>query len=155
MQACVDWVLIVFGAQVIKKKRPVRSVFPDYLSISYDYNFFDVVKNRTLNKFTKINLKEIETSCRSTHQRCSIKKRRFLETAQNSQENTCARVSFLVKFLISFFKKETLAQVFSCEFCEIFCRTPLDDLLLFKKRKCHANVLQLLTIEKHFPKTIN
>ena len=34
----------------------------------------------------------------------------FLEISQNSQENTCARVSG---------KKETLAQVFSCEFCEI------------------------------------
>ena len=42
--------------------------------------------------------------------RCSIKKL-FLETSQNSQEKNCARVSFL--------KKETLAQVFSCEFCEI------------------------------------
>ena len=37
MQAGVDWVLIIFGTQVIKKKRPVRPVFPDYLSVSYDY----------------------------------------------------------------------------------------------------------------------
>ena len=37
MQACVDWVLIIFGNQVTKKKRPVRPVFPDYLSVSYDY----------------------------------------------------------------------------------------------------------------------
>ena len=48
MQARVDWVLIIFGTQVIKKKRPVRPVFPDYLSVSYDYapinkNYFDVV----------------------------------------------------------------------------------------------------------------
>ena len=42
---------------------------------------------------------------------CSVKKV-FLEISQNSQENTCASVSFLMK-------KETLAQVFSCEFCEI------------------------------------
>ena len=35
--------------------------------------------------------------------RCSVKKV-FLKISQNSQEN----------------KKETLAQVFSCEFCEIF-----------------------------------
>ena len=34
----------------------------------------------------------------------------FLEISQNSQENTCARVSI---------KKETLAQMFFCEFCEI------------------------------------
>ena len=40
----MDWVLIIFGTQVKKKKRPVRPVFPDfcisspcYLSVSYDY----------------------------------------------------------------------------------------------------------------------
>ena len=72
MPTCTDWVLIIFGTQVKKKKRSVRSVFPDHLSISYDYDFFDVVKNRTSNKLTKINLKEIETSWTSTHHRCSI-----------------------------------------------------------------------------------
>ena len=36
MQARVDWVLIS-GTQVTKKKPPVRPVFPDYLSVSYDY----------------------------------------------------------------------------------------------------------------------
>ena len=38
MQACLVWVLIIFGTQVIKKKQPVRPVFPDYLSLSYDYD---------------------------------------------------------------------------------------------------------------------
>ena len=42
-------------------------------------------------------------------QRCSVKKE-FLEILQNSQEN-------------NFIKKETLAQVFSCEFCKIFKNT--------------------------------
>ena len=54
-------------------------------------------------------------------QRCSVKKM-FLEILQNLQENTCARVSFLIKLQVSVFngiKKETLTQVFSCEFCEI------------------------------------
>ena len=56
-------------------------------------------------------------------QRCSVKKV-FLETSQNWQENTCARVSFLIKM-----QAETLAQVFSCKFCEIskntfYYRTP-------------------------------
>ena len=46
---------------------------------------------------------------------CSVKKV-FIEISQNSQENTFAE-SFLIK--INFIKKETLAQVFSCEFCEI------------------------------------
>ena len=55
--------------------------------------------------------------------KCSVKKV-FLEISQNSQENSCARVA------CNFIKKETLAQVFSCEFYEIskntfFYRTPL------------------------------
>ena len=53
--------------------------------------------------------------------RCFVKKV-FLKIPQNSQENTCARDSFLIKLqalACNFIKKETLAQVFSCEFCEI------------------------------------
>ena len=58
-------------------------------------------------------------------QRCSVKNV-FLKTSENSQKNTCARVSFLDKVaglrpatLAQVRKKrETLAQVFSCEFCE-------------------------------------
>ena len=49
----------------------------------------------------------VETAVR----RCSVKMV-FLEILQNSQENTCARVSFSIK-------KETLAQMLSCEFCKI------------------------------------
>ena len=44
----------------------------------------------------------------------------FLEISQNSQENTFARVSFLIKLFI---KKETRAQVFSCELGEIVKNT--------------------------------
>ena len=46
--------------------------------------------------------------------RCSIKEV-FLETSQNSQESTCARVSFLVKFqdqACNFIKKEIGTGVF-------------------------------------------
>ena len=44
-------------------------------------------------------------------------KKVFLEISQDSQESTCVRVSFLIK--LHFIKKEILAQVFPCEFCEI------------------------------------
>ena len=46
----------------------------------------------------------------------------FLEISQNSQENICARISFLIKLqaeACNFIKKETLAQLFSSLFCEI------------------------------------
>ena len=48
----------------------------------------------------------------------------FLKISQNSQENTCASVSFnkVVGLKPANFikKEETLAQVFTCEFREIF-----------------------------------
>ena len=39
----MDWVPIIFGTQVIKKKRPARPVFPDYLSVSYDYDLSNLL----------------------------------------------------------------------------------------------------------------
>ena len=56
----------------------------------------------------------------------------FLEILQNSKENTCARVSFLIKLQawdLQLYWKRELAQMFSCEFCGIskntfFQRTP-------------------------------
>ena len=64
--------------------------------------------------------------------RCSIRKV-FLKISKNSQENTCASVSFLIKLQASacnIIKKGILAQVYSVRFCEIFkntffYRTPL------------------------------
>ena len=61
--------------------------------------------------------------------RCSVKKV-FLEISQTSQENTCARVSFLIKLqasICNFIKKETLAQVFSGKFCKISKNTFLKE----------------------------
>ena len=59
---------------------------------------------------------------RSSHRRCSVSKV-VLEISQNLQENTCVGASFLIKLqaeeACDFIKKETLAQAFSCQFCEI------------------------------------
>ena len=48
MQARVDWVLIIFGTQVINKKQLVRPVFPDYLSVSYDYSVSYISQNTSV-----------------------------------------------------------------------------------------------------------
>ena len=63
------------------------------------------------------------TGSSNTAQRCSVEKM-FLEISQNSQENTCQSLFFnkvggLRPMACNFIKKETLVQVFSCEFCEI------------------------------------
>ena len=56
MQARVDWVLIISEPQVIKKKRSVRSVFPDYLSVSYDYALINIM----FAKLTTVGLPEMK-----------------------------------------------------------------------------------------------
>ena len=54
---------------------------------------------------------------RSSHQWCSM----FLKISQDSQENTYARVSFLIKLQAApaTLLKKILTRVFSSEFCEI------------------------------------
>ena len=74
--------------------------------------------------------------------RCSVK-RVFLKISQNSQENTCARVSFLTKLQAGgFIKREILAYVFSCVFCEIskntfLHRSPLRDFFWCKNKSSY------------------
>ena len=90
--------------------------------------------HETWNNFKKYFYFSIQHS-EAVVQMCFVKKM-FLEIAQNSQENTCTRASFLIKLLAwgqsLFFNKVAglLAQVFSCEFCGISkntfsYRTPL------------------------------
>ena len=57
--------------------------------------------------------------------RCSVKKV-FLESSQNSQENTCAREPFSI-VAGNFIEKGSLAQVFSCEFYKISKNTILTE----------------------------
>ena len=86
------------------------------------------------------------TQCRNSHQRCSIKKV-LLKISLNSQENSCARVSFLIKKSL-FIKKETLAQEFSCEFCETFKNTFLfrTPLVAASVNVCNSTQLPLISI---------
>ena len=57
---------------------------------------------------------KIQMIIEAVAQRCSVKKV-FLEISQNSQQSTCTRVYRPA----TLFKKMTLVQAFSCEFCEI------------------------------------
>ena len=56
---------------------------------------------------------------RSSHRRCSLKKVFLERCSQNSQENTCDRDFILIKLQAQGCKKETLTQVFSCNFSKI------------------------------------
>ena len=64
---------------------------------------------------------------RSSHKRSSIEID-VLNNFAKLTRNTCARVSFSIKFRpATLIKKETLAQVFFCEFCENFKNTFFTD----------------------------
>ena len=69
----------------------------------------------------------------------------FLEILQNSQENTCARVSFLIKLEAS-----GLAQVFCCEFCEIYKNTFFTEHLLVTVSVDTSFEVSFLTISKKY-----
>ena len=61
----------------------------------------------------------------SNAKRCPVKKV-ILEIWQNSQENTCARISFLIKLRAvpsTSSKRDSGTGGFFCEFCEIFKNT--------------------------------
>ena len=88
-----------------------------YISCSVCYILTSFSKNLSNNLFVFSVYQPTEAVAR----RCSVKKA-FLGISQNSQENACSRVSFLIKLqakTCNFIKKEALPQVFSCEFCEI------------------------------------
>ena len=70
-----------------------------------------------------------------------LKEKVFIETSQNSQENTCARVSFLINLqakACNFIEKETLEQVHSCEFCEVSKKTFLAERFQATASKFHT-----------------
>ena len=95
--------------------------------------------------FVKSCIFNVWMGSRSSHQRCYAKKL-FLKISQNSQENNCARVSFLIRLqasACSFIKKETLTEVFSCEYCKtskniFFNTTPLVAASLILNAPLHA-----------------
>ena len=82
----------------------------------------------------------LETSEAAT--RGVLCKKVFLEISQNSQENTCARVSFLKSCrpqAWNFIKKKALAQVLPCEFCEISKNTFFTEQLWTTTSKTYRN----------------
>ena len=82
---------------------------------------------------------------RSSHRRCSVRKGVLRNFAKFTVKHLCQSLFF------NFVKKETLAQVFFCEFCEIskstflqntFGRLVLQPVALLKKEFCHACFLR-------------
>ena len=83
-----------------------KNIFPEYKSlVSKTIKFY----------------KKIVMISRSNHQRCSIKKGVLRNFVKFSGKHLCQ--SLFMPQACNFIKKESLAQVFSCEFFEIFKST--------------------------------
>ena len=92
--------------------------------LPYFYTFYAVVARRERNQRSRPSSLPLENfiwpTKRINHKVHGSSRKVFLKISQNSQEKNCGRVSFLLKKSI---KKETVAQVFSCEFYEILKST--------------------------------
>ena len=64
---------------------------------------------------------------RNSHQRCSVKKVVLRNLTKFTGKHLCQSLSFNCRPQANFIKKETLAQVFSCEFCKISKNTFFTD----------------------------
>ena len=95
------------GSRVFRVR--VQGPGPGFSSSHFIYRIFESICRRIkvqivfwtdsayfLKSAMKTSFKSFLSHCRSRYQRWSVKKS-FLEILQNSQENTCARVSFLIK----------------------------------------------------------
>ena len=80
--------------------------------------------------------------------RKSSVKKLLSEISQKSHENTCARVSFLTKLQTSIIK-QTLAQVFFCEFCKSSRNTSS-----YRTRPEDASEIYLWTLAQTYKKCI-
>ena len=102
---CVEWI-------------PIKENIPNQGAMKFRWinmiTFHFIKKHRWLYGYLKYRLIKKTRSSRPEV---------FLQIWQNSQENTCARISFLIKLQTAcFIKNEALVHVYSCEFCE-FLRT--------------------------------
>ena len=87
--------------------------------------------------------------CEVVVRRCSVEKV-LLEISQNSHENTCEKTLDL-----QLYSKETLVQVLSCEFFEIFknifpYRTPLVAASVITRKRSFISALSVcITVPNH------
>ena len=105
----------------LERKRRCSFPLPGFYMHSEIRNVKCNKHHRVIGRKSSINWVEISALLYHTCicPQVSVKKV-LLKISQNSQENTCVRVSFLMKLqACNFIKKETLAQMFSCEFREI------------------------------------
>ena len=109
-------------AVLFVRGRNLRSGLSFHVCQRFSWNF---MRSQDLKSLAVRQLVRYVATFRSSHRSCSVKKV-FLKISQISLENTCVRVSFLIKLkawrpeCLQLYQKETPTQLFSCKICEIF-----------------------------------
>ena len=88
----------------------------------YKENFICKGKSGVVTKIKlRTKIKKHNQLYRSSHQRCSLRKGVLRNFAKFTGKHLCQSLFFnkVAGAACNFIKKETLTQVFSCEFCEI------------------------------------
>ena len=126
-----------FTSSIYFLPNPIFSVIIIHIQVCIHCSYTQPPKSRFVESIT----------FRSSHQRCSVREDALKNFAKLTGKDLCQSLS-LIKLLdlTCNFIVQTLAQVFSCEFCEIskntfFKKTPLGD--------CFCTLLQHTQI-KHF-----
>ena len=110
---CWQYLILVTLQEKSRSFRPgvfcKKCVFENFANL-FSCEFSEIFKNTLFHR--------TPSAAASEKLKMFCQKRFFLEILINSQENTCARVSFLQPYECNFIKIEFLTQVFSCEFCK-------------------------------------
>ena len=126
--------------QYPRSSRPVvfckKNVFKSLRTKGFSCEFCNIFKNTFFHRTAPVAASE-NLKAEAVVWRRSVKKL-FFEILLNSQENTCARVSFLQPKECNFTKIESLTQAFSCEFWEHLSKnTFFTDLLVAPVKACN------------------
>ena len=98
-----------------------KSVSGKSLKVKCQITCFQYRRYENAEFLVNVKVKVVKKFFRSTHRRWSVRKRVLRNSAKFAVKQLWQSV-FLIKLQVPaciFINKETLAQVFSCEFCEI------------------------------------
>ena len=137
-------ILVKFQARdlyLYKIQTPVQMFSRNFTRFCITYDYHVLCKICALKNFAIFTAKFILPAASSiTENKPCLEGCKFIDVLQDwLQKNTCARISFLINFI----KKETLAQVFSWEFCEISKST-------FYTKQLRTTAFLSLSTEIHF-----
>ena len=123
---------LFYSAKKAKIMKDKNEIFLDFLRPAQEGPSQTFLKWADTSSIFEKGQKSQKANYRSSHRRCSVRKGVLRNFEKFTGKHLCQSLFFCRPEACNFIKKETLAQVFSCEFSKIskntfFYRTPLGD----------------------------